>query len=302
MKNKLIALYSGTILLMMACSSTNQTMKSSVKKPSNPFDASLMDANNLCNSGKYDLALAQLKKSYAIASNNIKTPSINKQQAMVISAYGDCYSTQAKYDTAIESYEAALQSKYPPTSGYIGITKAYLEQNNYPKAALYISSYPGNENTEEILQLKIKSLTGLLNNDYEISSSNRKLLQDKLSQLKQNLTKLNKNQQVKSVTTQKQNLAITPQTTVTKPVKTNDTIVDTSPTKNTFTTTDKSSGIQNFQDRIKVSNNGRHYIIINRGDTLFNIAKRSKLTEDKLIQLNNLKNNYVPLGIRVYLD
>lgn len=301
MKNKLIALYLGTVLCIIACSSTNKTPPNS--KLSDPLDASMASANKLCNDGKYDLALAQLKKSYSIASNNKMPSTINKQQAMVISAYGDCYLTQTKYDTAIESYEIALQSKYPPSSGYIGITKSYLAQDNYPKAALYISSYPGDENTEAVLQLKIKSLNGLLNNNYEISTSNRKLLQNKLSQLKQNLAQLNKNQSnIKDAAIQKPNNSLKSKTTTYTQADVNNAKIEKNNSQNLSNQINEPTKSQEFKDRIKLSNNGRHYIVIENGDTLFNVAKRSHLTQEKLVQINNLKNNYVPLGVRVYLD
>lgn len=278
---------------MVACSNMNETANknsTSIKKSSNTFDASLTYANNLCNSGKYNQAISQLKKSYSIASSNIKTSISNKQKSLVMNAYGDCYLTQGKYDTAIKNYETALQSKYPPNSSYIGITKAYLGQKNYPKSALYISSYPGNENNKEVLQLKIKALTGLLENNYEISPSNRKLLQDKLSQLQQNLAKLNNNPASKN------NSSIQPINTDTKQ--------DNNNIKTNKYLTENTSNVKSriFKDRIKVTDKGRHYIVVNNGDTLFNIAKKANTTQERLIQINHLKNDYAALGTRMYLD
>ena len=49
-------------------------------------------------------------------------------------------------------------------------------------------------------------------------------------------------------------------------------------------------------------NNGRKYIIVDKGDTFFNISKRSKISVNELMAINNLKNNNIYLGQKLYLE
>ena len=57
-----------------------------------------------------------------------------------------------------------------------------------------------------------------------------------------------------------------------------------------------------FASRIQKNTHGRHYIVVEAGDTLFKIAQQSKRSEAKLTQLNKLKTKNVPLDTRLYLD
>ena len=57
-----------------------------------------------------------------------------------------------------------------------------------------------------------------------------------------------------------------------------------------------------FASRIKTSTDGRKYIVVTNGDTLFGISKQSGVTKDKIIRINSLKNDYAPLNTRIYLN
>lgn len=54
--------------------------------------------------------------------------------------------------------------------------------------------------------------------------------------------------------------------------------------------------------RVKTDVNGRHYIIVEKGDTLYNLAKRSNQTPSQLITLNNITANDIQIGRKIYLD
>ncbi len=45
----------------------------------------------------------------------------------------------------------------------------------------------------------------------------------------------------------------------------------------------------------------RLYIIVNSGDTLYSIARNNNLTVERLKQINNLKNNDINVGQKIYL-
>jgi LysM repeat protein len=58
----------------------------------------------------------------------------------------------------------------------------------------------------------------------------------------------------------------------------------------------------NFKSRIKTSPHGKHYIVIESGDTLYNISEKSHVSSTKLVKINHLKTDYVPLDTKFFLD
>lgn len=54
--------------------------------------------------------------------------------------------------------------------------------------------------------------------------------------------------------------------------------------------------------RVQIDASGRHYIIVEKGDTLYNLAKRSNQTPSQLTTLNNITANDIQIGRKIYLD
>lgn len=281
----------------------------------------------LCSDKQYSKAQSEYQKAYTAEQDKSTTNSISLQAknynlATIISSTADCYNLQGLYDNAIESYELVLQNKEVPPSTYIGISQAYLAQQNYPKAALYISSYPGDENESTALNLKLAALNGLLNGNYSLSPSNRKLLQTKIALLRQKQRQLqpaNNKATTPMVATVPNNSVITNNLTPTtkssqpKPVpvtaKITNNNTSTKATQSNSTTvvkpvTSGSLAMQHnrFKKRIQSTKTGKHYIIVEPQDTLFNISQHSGVSQQQLITRNHLKSNAVPLGVRLYLD
>lgn len=280
-------------------------------------------ANFLCTNSSYNEAISEYQQAYQIQKNKPQTADIIKSEAAVASATGDCYAKQNLTESAIESYDLAIQSKYPPSTAYLGITYAYLAQNNYPKAALFISSYP-DEESADIIKLKIRTLTGLLGYD-GISDANRKLLNTKISQLKQKLTlaEQNTNKPNTIITTITPNAISTPVAAatikpvivkkpiaiestpiVTKSIEVKKPTVINKQTASSAISTPVATTNQypDLGKRVRTASNKRHYIVVIKGDTLFNISKRSNVSQEEIIHLNHLKNEFVPLGTNLYLN
>lgn len=311
-------------------------------------------ADFLCSNGAYQDSINQYQRAYTIEVNKLPTMQIDMQDkshnlAQISSNTGDCYVKQNLLDEAIESYDIAIQTKNAPQKTYIGITKAYISQDNYPKAALYISSYPGDDETTEIIKLKIQSLSGLLNSNYDISSSNRNLLKTKIAELNKKLVIAQQNiignkpavppsKQIQSTPIQKNtsvelvnnkplvnqailaesteiienNKVITPTTSKLPLSKINSSGVTTvskitkpaakpiPPQQHVQEQTTQPT--ESLKKRMKKTPNGHHYIIVSPGDTLFNISQRSGLSQQQIINRNHLKNEFVPLGVKLYLD
>lgn len=240
-------------------------------------------ANGLCLNNKYVVAMNILQKYTKTSSNEIK----NNTQASATNVLANCYRLQKNYDNAINTYEIVLQSKYPIPDSYLGITRSYLAQGNYPKASLYVSSYPNQNQNKEVLILKIKSLSGLLNGNYELSNSNKHLISERLAQLKQELKNLKQNSAPAQII--KSDLQ---QETKTATLIKESSVTITPPAKNT-------SPIDN---NIKSLPDGRKYIVVEQGDTLFRISKNVNVSQSELIRINKLKNNNVPLGRKIFLN
>lgn len=258
----------------------------------------------LCNNKRYADATIQFDTALQLAK---KYSSTNYEQ--IISSNADCLTNQNKLDQAIESYQFVLASNNKPQQAYLGIAKAYLLQSDYPHAAFYASSYPGVD-TVQSLQLKLSSLSGL-SKSTNISPPNRSLLNKKIKQIKQQLANLNKiedyNQQEEAssaasimVTTDINNQNTTPVRLATVNKSQQRVLPNKPSTQNRSTKPTKPA---TFASRIhKNQSNGRHYVVIQAGDTLFNVSQKSNISEATLTKLNHLKTQSVPLGTNFYLD
>ncbi len=276
-------------------------------------------ANFFCTTQNYSQADINYQKALKIAANS--ESGLN----LVYINRGDCYTSQNNLESAIDSYSQVLSKPNPPLAAYLGITYAYILQNNYPRASYFISSYDGPV-TVESLQMKITALSGL--QSANLSAKNRKILANRIKQLKQQLKDLSPDTADDIVTiapvsnkpsatpviTVKSNSIETTSANI-KPVP----AVKTTPqstaiiTKSTVASKKNNpagapvkvktnSTTANFKSRIKTSPHGKHYIVIEPGDTLYNISEKSHVSSTRLVKINHLKTDYVPLDTKFFLD
>lgn len=274
-------------------------------------------ASFFCATQDYSQADVNYHKALKIAGNN--ESGLN----LVYINRGDCYTSQNNLESAIDSYSQVLGKPNPPLAAYLGITYAYILQNNYPRASYFISSYDGPA-TPELLQMKITALSGL--QSANLSPKNRKILANRIKQLKQQLKDLSPETTDETIAiTSNSKVSQTPvitvkpnsvETTSVKNSKPMQAISNTSPTVTTVKTVNSNSPTKttpptkikvnsvtsNFKSRIKTSSTDRHYVVIEKGDTLYNIAEKSHVPSTKLIKLNHLKTDYVPLDTKFFLD
>lgn len=275
-------------------------------------------ANFFCATQKYPQADLNYQQAAKLAANN------ESELNSVYISHGDCYTSQNNLESAIDSYSQVLSKPNPPLAAYLGITYAYILQNNYPRASYFISSYDGAV-TPELLQMKITALSGL--KGANLSAKNKKILANRIKQLKQQLAAFDQPSATSQSTEDSQIIAIKPtvstkinndkiksSSSTNKIVSTNTTLANAAP-KAVTTKSDKAQSKANtpiktksiqahssFKSRIKASPHGKHYIVIEAGDTLYNIAEKSHVSSTKLIKLNHLKTDYVPLGTKFFLD
>lgn len=276
-------------------------------------------------------SLDSLNKMYDKAADLELKNNTNSQTAInqINANKANCLLYKHKTEEATTLFETVISNGNPPVNAYTGLTQAYLDEGNYPKAALIISSVPNTNQNRQVLSLKIDALSGLLDKKYHIKDENRKLLLAKIKQLNEQL------QQPSSIK-KSSNLAVVEKPAPVKVIKpimpaqsantdatpikastpTSTTAIPQSlpPIATTSTATKKAQPVEKanptavkptnstFAKRIHKAPNGKRYVVVKNGDTLFSISKASGLTQQQLIKINHLKNEYVPLDYRVYLD
>ena len=258
-------------------------------------------ANFLCAQQDYGKAEALYNSAYRLSKESGTTAT------NLFISYGDCLLSQNKLDLAIDSYGKALANENAPISAYVGVTYAYLLEKNYASANYYASLYKQPAN-KDLLNLKIMALNGLLKSNTTLS--NRQELQNQLNDLIRQKTILdenpnlaqNKTSSMTSAINQEAALAASePQqfaetTTSTIANNTTDSKVSAASTSQATSNTGTNNGW------IKQDANGRNYIIVSQGDTLYNISKRANLSVQQIITLNKLKSKNVSLGSKIYLN
>lgn len=262
-------------------------------------------ANFLCAAQNYPQAQGLYNRALNNALQTHTTPTA------IYTAYADCQTSQNQLDPAISNYIEALRDESAPLSAYVGISYTYILQKNFATAYYYIGLYQGKDNAQS-LQIKITILKALLASS--IMLPDRQKLQTALTNNQRALLAIQANAPVKPPESQ----------TVLTPMIDDTLVADKTSLEITESTVAKSAPIIVVNSALNSSNNkksitnntlrdysplqtttakdGRHYIIVKSGDTLYNIAQRSKTTQAKLLKLNQIKMNEVQLGSKLYLD
>ena len=275
-------------------------------------------ATSLCAAQNYPLAMANYTTAAQIVVQN------KQQPTNIYTATGDCLISQNQSNNAIDYYIKALKDESAPLSAYLGISYAYVLEKNYDVAHYYISLYTGTDNIQS-LQMKIMVLNGMLESNQKLS--NRAQLQKSLSHYQAQLQQLLPSSKTTTISgvidnndtiSIKNNLtsASTATTKVTPPVsskliKVKTTAAADSLTKPPIITAPVAKNSKELaelksypelQPRIKKAPDGHKYIIVSKGDTLYNLALRSNTSQEQLIKINKLTKKEVELGRKLYLD
>ena len=278
-------------------------------------------ANFLCANQDYVSAETQYAKAYQLGQQ------YNVGWEQTASDHGDCLSQQNKLNLAIESYQIAINGANKPASAYLGLSYVYIMQQDFIHATYSISQYPG-EDTPQSLRLKIAAYDGLAKNP-NVNAKNKSILKTKTGAFKSQLAKLERSNGNNIVS------KTTPSAVLSNSSADNIVISNTPPTSQApvavklISPAQKTPSISNktltaqkavatasktttakkptakpktFASRIQKNTHGRHYIVVEAGDTLFKLAQQSQRSEAKLTQLNKLKTKNVPLDTRLYLD
>lgn len=238
-------------------------------------------ANLLCSIEDYTKAQTYYDQAY----NHAKQTGHNLTMIYVYN--GDCLTSQNKLDPAINSYTSALADESAPVTAYIGIAHAYLLQENYPIANYYLNLYKGPQ-TREYLQLELITLNRLLNSNIKLADKNK--LEQMQALIKQQL----------KITEPGQPIAKPAETTIS--IKKTNSAKTINPLEATSSTGKENLAFGNLTPRVETTTNGKNYIIIKAGDTLFRISRDSNLSVEQLKEINHFKNNEVILGSKLFLN
>lgn len=219
--------------------------------------------------------------------------------------WGDCFANQNRLDDAIDNYSKALQDENAPLTGYLGIANAYVLQRNYATAYYYMSLYHGGDNVAS-LEMKIMTLSALLKSSTNMKDSQK--LKTTLMTYQKQLQQLSPAEQESDVLTPLNEVAVAAppelasSNTTKKVVTLNSPAPETKPQHVAQVSNKGNASYPDLAPRIRATSNGRHYVIVEAGDTLYNLAVRSNTTPAKLMQINNIKQKDIQIGRRVYLD
>ena len=264
----------------------NSSYQQALALNNNASNLQIAYAGFLCRNGNYSQANSSFASAIQSAIKN------HSSITEVYIAYGDCLTLQNELDKATTSYLLSLKDESAPLSAYLGISHAYLLENNSGMAYYYISLYHGVEN-QASLKMKVASLKGLLNSNSNLSRENKGKLQIKLQNYKQQLAQFEKPSGSFSRT-----LPYESSNRINVESGNNSNFIAGKP----HSLPSAISSYPPLSNRIKTSSSGRKYIVIIVGDTLYNIAQRSNLTVNRLRELNKLNNEKVKLGQQIYLE
>ncbi|MBX9598128.1 MAG: LysM peptidoglycan-binding domain-containing protein, partial [Burkholderiales bacterium] len=177
---------------------------------------------------------------------------------------------------------------------FLGISKVYLKEHNYPSAYYYINLYQGTSSVD-LLKVKIAALAGLL-------ASNRNLpnyatLSETLLDYQHQLLKLSNSQVAQSpkpVAIKKVSIAPAASTKA----------YDNKRIDKQAKASDNSAEITNeswLSLRVRVIK-GRKSVVVEPQDTLYSLAKKSNTSLDSLIKINHIHNNQIKIGQTLYLQ
>lgn len=275
-----------------------QSYQKAISLTSQDIKPQVAYANLLCADQNYSQAAIAYNSAFKTAQEN------HLSTTAILIANGDCLTSQNQLDAAIDNnYSKALQDESAPLSAYLGISYAYVLQRNYATAYYYMTLYHGGDNIQS-LQMKTMALSGLLNSNLKLNDRGK--LQATLnryqSQLQQ-LTSNNKSAADEDVLMPLDDVSVTapsvpPARNKVIAVK-NASLPETQKAPIAVPT---DARYPTLTTRIKTSTSGRHYVIVEKGDTLYNLALRSKMPAAKLLKINNIQANEIQIGRRIYLD
>ena len=270
-------------------SEVNSNYQKALELNSSSIEVNLGYANYLCQVESYSQAQIYYDK-LSNSAQNLVTFYIN---------YGDCLTSQNKLEEAINSYQKAL--KIDPTSqgAYLGLIYAFNLLAKYTDAYHLINDYP-NSPSKDFLQLKIFTLQGLIASNSTLYDKNE--LDEQLQIAQAKLLSYQQESSVESSPYAESNQLISP-LVVSATVESNSVIENRlpQPVSSSETKEIKQSRYQPLDDRIQ-SQDGRKYVVLIDGDTLYNLALRSKVSISQLMQINKLTKNNIVIGSKFYLN
>lgn len=260
------------------------------KDLSNLYDFGLSYANFLCvYKLDYNTSYRVYNQSAILA---VKNQSNGLMIANIYTSYAGCLSIQDRDDEAINNYILAMGYKEAPLEAYLGISKIYLKEHNYPSAYYYINLYRGTSSVD-LLKVKIAALAGLLASNQNLP--NYATLSETLLDYQHQLLKLKNSEVTQSPKPMAEKKTSSAPTAIakaydkgaSKPAK-----VD-----NSIETTNESL----LSARVRVIN-GRKSIVVEPQDTLYSLAKKNNTSLDSLIKINHIHNNQIKVGQTLYLQ
>lgn len=244
----------------------------------------------LCDKGRY----AEAANYFAQALNE----KLYHTPELVYYNRGNCNYLQNKYSLANSDYLLALKGKNPPSETYLALAKLQYAQKNYSLARSYWTKFAG-ATTPSSLSLGIEILQSLISQTTKPEL--RKQYKDNRNKLISQLIEDYPNSDEAKRYGAKPLIKDPTTMSVTKVVRIADKSVEVVPNKPSLTKQNLMFQNEAKTARLKTTSQ-RRYVVVNKGDTLYSIARNNSLTQEQIRQYNKLNSETVMLGAKLYLE
>lgn len=247
-------------------------------------DAYVNYASFLCTQKRYDEAMA--KFSVALNDPLYFTPEVGYYNR------GQCYYQQKRYNEANADFMQSLNYKNPPPDSFVALAKLQYEQKNNLLAKYYIDKYNGSQ-TAETLWLHIQIIQAILDSGVDPVRTRE------YNSYRNTMAKVLVDDYGNSQEAQKCIIRYGQPAQLTYGILNSASYVKPKPVA--------IAPVVNTNNSISASGmmtdaNGRRYIMMPRGITVYSLGRQYGLTVKQLEQYNKTHASRMKAGMKVYLD
>lgn len=212
---------------------------------------------------------------------------------------GVCYYNNKQLESANADYLRALTYRNPPQNTYVALARLQLDKKNYTLAKYYINKFSGSQ-TPDIMWLHIQILQSLLD------TTNNPRERKEYTSYRDTIGKLLVTNYGDSNAAQQYILKYGGATQSPKDITARDTAVSNS-SKSVIIEPKISGSTSVAKDTVQIQPKPaealkRKYIVVEAGDTLYSISRKSGVSISEIKKINNMSSDKVEIGSKIYLN
>lgn len=259
--------------------------KKSINIDDNYSEAYVNYAVFLCEQKRFDDALNNFNT--ALANPLYYTPEI------AYYSRGICYYRNSMLESANADYLRSLSYRSPPQDVYIALAKLQLDKKNYQLANYYINKFNGSQ-TPDTMWLHVQIL------QYLIDGTNNARERKEYTSYRDTIGKLLVTNYGDSTATQQYLLKYGSGSKSGLLAKSSNIKSESSKVVITKDSTDTTKDVS--VNSISRSTSNQKYIVVEQGDTLYSISRKTGVSISEIKKINNLNGDKVEIGSKIYLN